>query len=60
MGVEALRSLAMATFPEELVRLARSLGTDTDGAVALLAHWFYGCCLDGTIRVSTPTPCLWR
>ena len=47
-----------ATFPEELARLAGSLGTDVDGAVAQLAHWYNGYCFDGATSCFNPYPVL--
>jgi hypothetical protein len=37
-----------SAFSAELVRLAATLGTDVDGAVAELARWYNGYCFDGT------------
>jgi hypothetical protein len=47
-----------ATFPEELARLAGGLGTDVDGAVAQLAHWYNGYCFDGASTCFNPFPVL--
>ena len=47
-----------ATFPEELARLAGGLGTDVDGAVAQLAHWYNGHCFDGATLCFNPFPVL--
>jgi hypothetical protein len=47
-----------ATFPAELSRLARGLGTDADGAVQQLAFWFNGYCFDGTSTCFNPFPVL--
>jgi hypothetical protein len=47
-----------ASFPEELARLAGSLGTDVDGAVAQLAHWYNGYCFDGATSCFNPYPVL--
>ena len=43
-----------ATFPRELARLATSLGTDVDGAVAELSHWYNGYCFDGVTPTYSP------
>jgi hypothetical protein len=47
-----------ATFPEELAKLAGSLRTDVDGAVAQLAHWYNGYCFDGATSCFNPFPVL--
>ena len=47
-----------ATFPEELARLAGSLGTDVPGALAQLAQWYNGYCFDGTTTCFNPFPVL--
>ena len=45
-------------FPAELARLAASLGTDVDGAVAALARWYNGYCFDGATPTFNPFPVL--
>jgi hypothetical protein len=47
-----------ATFPEELARLASSLGTDMPGALAQLARWYNGYCFDGSTTCFNPFPVL--
>lgn len=47
-----------ATFPTELQRLADSEGTDVDGAVRKLAHWYNGYCFDGDTTSFNPYPVL--
>ena len=47
-----------ATFPAELGRLAATLGTDVDGAVAELARWYNGYCFDGESSCFSPFPVL--
>jgi hypothetical protein len=47
-----------AAFPLELARLARSLGTDVDGAVAELARWYNGYSFDGATSCFNPYPVL--
>ncbi len=47
-----------AAFPLELARLARSLGTDVDGAVAELARWYNGYSFDGATSCFNPFPVL--
>ena len=47
-----------ATFPAELGRLAATLGTDVNGAVAELARWYDGCCFDGATSSFSPFPVL--
>ena len=46
------------TFSVELARLAASLGTDVDGAVAELARWYNGYCFDGVTSCFNPYPVL--
>ena len=46
------------TFPVELARLAASLDTDVDGAVAALARWYNGYCFDGETPTFNPFPVL--
>jgi len=46
------------TFPTELERLAQGLGTDVNGAVQTLAHWFNGYCFDGSSTCFNPFPVL--
>jgi len=47
-----------ATFPAELTRLAASLNTDADGAIAELARWYNGYCFDGATTCFNPYPVL--
>ena len=47
-----------ATFPAELKRLADTLKTDVDGAVAELARWYNGYCFDGASSCFSPFPVL--
>ena len=47
-----------ATFPDELRRVAASLGKDVDGAVAELARWYNGYCFDGVTTCFNPFPVL--
>ena len=47
-----------ASFPLELARLARSLETDVDGAVAELARWYNGYSFDGATSCFNPYPVL--
>jgi hypothetical protein len=47
-----------STFPTELQRLAAERGTDEDGAVRLLAHWYNGYCFDGKDTCFNPFPVL--
>lgn len=45
------------SFPTELVKLARHLGTSVDGAVSKLAEWYNGYCFDGRTTCYNPFPC---
>ncbi len=47
-----------ATFPSELERLAQGQGTDVNGAVQNLAHWYNGYCFDGASTCFNPFPVL--
>ena len=47
-----------ATFPAELERLAKAQGTDVDGAMQQLAHWYNGYCFDGSSTCFNPFPVL--
>ena len=47
-----------ATFPAELERLAQGQGTDVNGAVQKLAHWYNGYCFDGASTCFNPFPVL--
>ena len=47
-----------ATFPAELERLAATLKTGADGAVAELARWHGGYCFDGATTCLYPFPVL--
>ena len=47
-----------ATFPAALARLAGTLGTDVDGAVAELARWYNGFSFDGVTSCFNPYPVL--
>jgi hypothetical protein len=47
-----------AAFPAELARLASTLGTDVDGAVAELARWHCGYSFDGATSSFHPLPML--
>jgi hypothetical protein len=47
-----------ATFPDELVRLAKGDAKGVDGAVRELARWYNGYCFDGTSSSFNPFPVL--
>jgi hypothetical protein len=47
-----------AVFPAELARLASTLGTDVDGAIAELARWYNGYSFDGLNSSFNPFPVL--
>ena len=47
-----------ASFPTELVKLARHLGTSVDGAVSKLAERYNGYCFDGRTTCYNPFPVL--
>jgi len=46
------------TFPGELARLGANAGTDAEGAIAELAHWYNGYCFDGASSCFNPYPVL--